>query len=340
MTTKQLIASFETKATEILAEIKKISSKLDKPTSQPAPAPQPTPATELYIPETQASRFAQANPNYPGVDLIKKIAAQPTAEWLGEWSGNVFNAVKSYQDKAGNKLPVYVAYNIPGRDNDNYSAGGLHSPAEYYSWIGSIGASIGDRKAWIDLEPDAIGLSIAKHEVINPDGSKSYVDALTDQQKQERYTMLSIAIDILRKQPNLKVYLDASMWHSPEKNAELLRRAGIDKADGFSVNVSGFKKTDECISYANKLSALLSGKHFVIDTSRNGNGEWITTEKDPWCNPPGRALGETPKLNPVASCDGYLWIKRPGESDGSLRGAPAGTFMPDYAIELARNAGW
>ena len=152
--------------------------------------------------------------------------------------------------------------------------------------------------------------------------------------------MIRIAVDILKKEPNLNVYLDATMWHSTEKNVELLRLAGIDKTDGFSVNVSGFKKTDECTSYANKLSGLLGGKHFVIDTSRNGNGEWVTTEKDPWCNPPSRALGVVPQLSPVANCDAFLWIKRPGESDGSLRGPAAGTFMPDYAAELARNAGW
>ena len=157
--------------------------------------------------------------------------------------------------------------------------------------------------------------------------------------------MIRIAVDILKKQPNVRVYLDASMWHSPEKNAELLKRAVIDKADGFSVNVSGFKKTDECVAYAEKLSLIVSATRiarYVVDTSRNGNGEWVTTEKDPWCNPPSRALGNVPQMNPDPArfCDAYLWIKRPGESDGSLRGPSAGTFMPDYAVELARNAGW
>ncbi|MGW5026607.1 glycoside hydrolase family 6 protein, partial [Streptomyces albidoflavus] len=36
--------------------------------------------------------------------------------------------------------------------------------------------------------------------------------------------------------------------------------------------------------------------------------------------------------------DAYLWIKRPGESDGSCRGGPsAGTWWPEYALGLARN---
>lgn len=39
--------------------------------------------------------------------------------------------------------------------------------------------------------------------------------------------------------------------------------------------------------------------------------------------------------------DAFLWVKRPGESDGACRGAPsAGTFVAQNAIDLARNAGW
>lgn len=63
--------------------------------------------------------------------------------------------------------------------------------------------------------------------------------------------------------------------------------------------------------------------HFVIDTSRNGQGAWAppagTRYPDPqtWCNPPDRGLGLPPGTdtgNPLI--DAYLWIKIPGESDG------------------------
>ncbi len=58
-----------------------------------------------------------------------------------------------------------------------------------------------------------------------------------------------------------------------------------------------------------------------------------------WCNPPGRALGATPRTSLTAdpSVDAYLWIKRPGESDGPCDGGPsAGTFWADYALGLAQ----
>jgi endoglucanase len=39
--------------------------------------------------------------------------------------------------------------------------------------------------------------------------------------------------------------------------------------------------------------------------------------------------------------DGLLWIKAPGESDGSCNGGPsAGTWWPEYALGLAERAAW
>ncbi|MFJ4217673.1 glycoside hydrolase family 6 protein, partial [Streptomyces hydrogenans] len=59
-----------------------------------------------------------------------------------------------------------------------------------------------------------------------------------------------------------------------------------------------------------------------------------------WCNPPGRSLGVPPTdRTGDALVDAYLWIKRPGDSDGQCRGGPsAGTWWPEYALGLARRA--
>ena len=49
-------------------------------------------------------------------------------------------------------------------------------------------------------------------------------------------------------------------------------------------------------------------KHFVIDTSRNGQGPWTPTASYPdtqdWCNPPGRGLG----LLPTADTGDPCWM--------------------------------
>ena len=99
-------------------------------------------------------------------------------------------------------------------------------------------------------------------------------------------------------------------------------------------------------------------KHFVIDTSRNGQGPWTSSVSYPdiqdWCNPPNRGLGLRPTTTTgVALIDAYLWVKIPGESDGQCsrgtggmtdpaRGGTAdpaaGQWFPDMALELVHNA--
>ncbi|MET8176543.1 glycoside hydrolase family 6 protein [Streptomyces clavifer] len=82
----------------------------------------------------------------------------------------------------------------------------------------------------------------------------------------------------------------------------------------------------------------------LIDTSRNGwggtqrpTGPGATTSVDTyvdggrydrrihlgnWCNQSGAGLGERPKAAPAAGIDAYVWMKPPGESDGSSKAIP------------------
>jgi endoglucanase len=119
--------------------------------------------------------------------------------------------------------------------------------------------------------------------------------------------------------------------------ASLLEKVGIDSIRGFSTNVSNFNPTADERDYAEELSGLVGGAHYVIDTSRNGAGS-----NGDWCNPSGRALGATPLTERArGAMDANLWIKAPGESDGSCNGGPpAGEWWPEGLAELARNAGW
>jgi endoglucanase len=128
-------------------------------------------------------------------------------------------------------------------------------------------------------------------------------------------------------------------WGKPDQIFEPLQRAGIDQADGFSVNVSNFYSTEDSIAYGKELSSKVGDKPFVIDTSRNGNGPYTGGNPDErWCNPPGRALGETPTTKTADPLvDAYVWVKRPGESDGECKGGPkAGEWWADYALKLAK----
>jgi cellulose 1,4-beta-cellobiosidase len=82
----------------------------------------------------------------------------------------------------------------------------------------------------------------------------------------------------------------------------------------------------------------------LIDTSRNGwggsarpTGPGPSTSVDDyveggridrrihvgnWCNQAGAGLGERPQANPAPGIDAYVWMKPPGESDGSSREIP------------------
>jgi endoglucanase len=125
-----------------------------------------------------------------------------------------------------------------------------------------------------------------------------------------------------------------------DEMANRLNQVGVAKARGFSLNTANFFTTGEEIGYGDAISGMTGGKPYVIDTSRNGAGP---VEGDPlyWCNPSGRALGVAPTTaTGNGNVDAFLWVKRPGESDGSCRGgAGAGTFVNQFAIDLARNAG-
>jgi two-component system OmpR family response regulator len=95
--------------------------------------------------------------------------------------------------------------------------------------------------------------------------------------------------------------------------------------------------TARSLAYGRRLSRALGETHFVLDISRNGRGPLREpAQSQPWCNPPGRALGQRPRTSTgQPGVDPYLWIKQPGHSDGTCRGGPpAGTWWPDYALRL------
>ncbi|MER7848308.1 glycoside hydrolase family 6 protein [Kitasatospora sp. NPDC096077] len=261
-------------------------------------------------------------------DTLLRIAGQPSSQWLGEQGAQQIAEQVSRRAAEAGRTAVFVAYDIPHRDCGQYSAGGAPDAASYRAWISGVAQALGDRRAWVVLEPDAVA------HTLDGCGLKGDLAA-------ERYGLLAFAVQELKKNPNVRVYLDAGNpgWaQDPDAMAGALRKSGIAAADGFAVNVANFYPTDRNVAYGDRLSAALGGKHYVIDTSRSGNG---SAGADSWCNPPGRALGEAPTADTGRpGVDAYLWIKNPGESDGECgRGEPrAGQFWLPYALGLAQQA--
>ncbi len=272
----------------------------------------------------QSIRTSRAN----DAKLLEKIASQPTAQWVGEWSGDVETTVHNLgkATNANGTVPVIVAYNLPNRDCGQYSAGGVTSADLYRKWIHEFAKAAGPFRMIVVLEPDALG---------------QLTTCLSPADQQVRLGLLKEAIDALSATAGISVYLDAghAKWIPAPEMAKRLVAAGIANADGFSLNVSNYVTTDENIAYGRAISAATGGKHFIIDTSRNGNGP--TTDAQ-WCNPEGRALGPAPTTNtgdPLA--DAFFWVKPPGESDGTCNGGPkAGEFWTDVALGMAKRAKW
>jgi endoglucanase len=270
----------------------------------------PFAAAKLYVdPYSNAKKTANGWRASRPADAAQmdKIASQPQADWFGGWLPDIYQAVNARTTTITNAgaLPVFVAYNIPFRDCGGYSSGGAAGPDAYRTWITNFASGIGARSAIVILEPDALaGLS-----------------CLSAADQQTRMQLIAYAVQVLKARSGISVYIDAghSGWQSAATMIARLKTAGIESADGFSLNVSNFIASSEARTYGELISAGVGGKHFVIDTSRNGQGA-----NGEWCNPTGRGIGANPTANTGAPLvDAFLWIKRPGESDGSCSGGPA-----------------
>lgn len=302
-----------------------LSFQASPQTARPGAATNPMKGKRLHVDPNsparkQAKEWERSRPE--DAARMRRIADQPSALWLGNWTRDIRREVdRAVTTITGTgALPVFVAYNIPNRDCGQHSSGGASSAGAYRTWIRSFASGVRRRDAVVILEPDAL----------------AQLDCLSGAQKSERLALIREAVQVLGAQ-GASVYIDAghARWHSAPEMASRLKQAGIEHARGFALNISNFHANPLNVRYGEQLSRLVGGKHFIIDTSRNGLG----TATD-WCNPRGQALGVEPTTqtgHPLV--DAYLWIKTPGESDGTCGGGPqAGAWWAEYAIELSKMA--
>jgi endoglucanase len=277
--------------------------------------------TPLFV--NDFDRVKNFRDQYP---LVDKIFQQPVSFWLGtrknKSADNVYKRVSRLMKRSAGYEPVIVIYNLPDRDLGKWSRGGAEGGQEYINFVRAIASAIGNRQPVVIYEPDAL-----PHSTL-----------MNSRDQDNRLMLMRYALRALCRDCSAHVYVDIghSNWLSPDDAAALLQQVHEPGIRGFSVNVSNYRSTAECTSWALRVAESAPAPHFVIDTSRNGNGPY----GNDWCNPPGRALGTPPTFDTDHElCDAYLWIKIPGESDGKCNGGPrAGKFWPEYAEELVRNA--
>lgn len=253
-----------------------------------------------------------------------RIATKSTARWFAADYPALEVDVRGVVTRArdAGAVPVLVTYFIPSRDCGGYSGGGAGSADQYRGWIERLAAGIGRERAIVVLEPDALPHTVQDCATVAG----------------ERYALLNFAVDRLTALPGTRVYLDAgnASWiRDAAVMAEALEDAGVRRVDGFALNTANFVSTPDTVAYGRAVSDRIGEMPFVIDTSRNGNGA-LGEDRESWCNPPGRALGEEPTLDTgLERVDAFLWVKQPGDSDGQCRGGPpAGTWWPQGAVDL------
>ncbi|MFF0162898.1 glycoside hydrolase family 6 protein [Streptomyces sp. NPDC005263] len=287
-------------------------------------------STRIYRhPESQVLDWVRANGADPRRAVIEsRIADRPAALWFADFTpSTITSRVRAVTSggAAQGRVPVLVAYTIPGRDCGGASEGGAPDLDAYDAWIDAFAAGLGSGEVVVILEPDSV----------------AQADCLSAGERSRRFASLARAGRVLKAaDPRARVYYDAghSGWNPAAKQASWLRQAGAASAassDGVFSNVSNFHRTSDEIAYDRRVLDALGGPPglgAVIDTSRNGNGAPADGE---WCDPPGRGIGRAPTLSTGQDrIDAFLWVKLPGESDG-CKGSP-GTFSPSYAYELAR----
>ena len=335
-----------------------------------------------YVAEVEATlSSAPAN-----AVLLRRAEAFPTAVWLdsiakARRASQYLDVALAQQKQAGQPVvTVFTLYDLPGRDCSAVaSAGELRiggGEARYKSeFIDAIAAQFrahSSQRIVAILEPDSLA-NLATNL-----GVAQCAEAEQPYRHSIAYAVATLSMPHVSLS-GCSARRVARVGRQPHQDRAHLPRGTRpcrwpNKIHGFSTNVSNFntlsdgdgkrlEPSDPCpdeLTYVEKLSASLqgvgiTGKGYIIDTSRNGRGG-VRAKWGFWCNVKGAGLGERPRASPAPGVDAYFWVKPAGESDGasdpatpgydaacaaegSASGAPhAGEWFTSYFLELVQNA--
>ena len=310
-----------------------IDNKASRTLTANRSAPQQAGPTYVQLDQRLEDEIARREQSDPaGAKALRELSEQPVSKWMNGGADDQRN-LQAYLDgaqKSGKEGSV-TFYNIPHRDLGNFSAGGANNNDEYRQWSQNMSNVIGDKKVTVYLEPDAL-----------MDSTKMSAAEGSDRRK-----LLNDTVNLLKaNNPNATVMLAAGSagWGSPADVAKNLKEAGIEHADGFSVGESGFISTAKQMRYGDAIIAELAksdvtGKQYDIETARNG-AEINAAGDAAWADPDGAASGMKPTTDQAIiqnpNVRAFVHIKTPWQADGRI--AQAGSFVPDYAINLVKNA--
>jgi endoglucanase len=272
--------------------------------------------------------------------MLEKIAERPEAQRFSMYSqGGGPGAIYSQVQKIfchnltadPGSIPIISTFFLYQQGYCETAQQILDSRPTFERQINEMADGTGNRPAVYLLELDAVGASKCEAD-------KGALSAWEGD--------IGYEIDKLSSLPHTVVYVEAgySDGNGPAYTASVLNAVGINRIRRFFTNDTHINWTMKEIKWAERVSTLTHGAHFIVNTAQNGHGPLlnphpVTQGNEDLCNPPGRGLGPLPTTAPgFPFADGFLWTHVPGNSSGCGGGPPAGTFWMARAIRLAANA--
>jgi endoglucanase len=289
----------------------------------------PSNARFYVAPNSEAAGQAIAylkNRDVADAVTMAKLATWPEATWFtGGTPAQVSQQVSAVMRgaRAQGAVPVLVAYDIPLRDCGQYSSGGAASDAAYQQWIAAFARAVGQSRALIILEPDALAnLPQDCSPTTDPTG------ALTA----SRMADVKYAVTALEAQPGTSVYLDAghSQWHAVGDMASRLIQADAAQAQGFFLDVSNFQPTAQLDEYGTWISKCVwfatQGPSWAA-----GHTDWCASQYYSGAAPNDGLPGDS-----VSPTDPTTWHWTDAWFDQNV-GTPPATQLTHFVVDTSRN---
>ena len=332
----------------------------------------------MYLGVTDPAMNAWARFSQADRDRYAMIPMMNKAKYFGKWipDGAAYGKTRDYIENAQagdpTKVTVMTLFRMFPWEGEAYVTKRLPTAAEqasYRRYVTETARAIGSDRVAVVVQPDGFFAKLAyeAHRKRGLSRKKALLPA----------KMLAWTARTLAQGPNTTVYMDMGSedWARGVvgPTAKFLKLVGVKYARGFSLNVSHKNYLDREIAYGAKVVAALAAmgipdKHFVLDTSDNGNpfhGAELNAGKDradylppgdinPCATPADltvkgkicTALGVPPTTdvdNPrwglsssVAAAaarhvDAYLWVSRPWLPQ---QGAGGTAFSKSFADRL------
>jgi cellulase/cellobiase CelA1 len=289
----------------------------------------------LYNANTKYNNLKSQYPEFnKEFSILSKV---PLPIWYTDRDPNALNNVIDNINNCNDLLNIFIIYGLPNKDCEAQfsSSGSNKNENDYFNFINNLNSAVNNKEVVYILEPDAINF-IMPNKCGNQYNYKNN---------------LKMAIDVLSKNNNAKIYIDIGYWNLIYSDEQIYNIINIlneintnNRLNGISLNLSNYRSSKEMIDACNRIRSL-SNKNFhcIIDTSRNNNGP---SNDNQWCNMINAGIGELPTTNTnIDYIDAYFWLKPAGELDGTCIGFSnsyvsnknAGDFDIDYFKILWNN---